>query len=229
MTVKERLVAFMQHKKIGQRKFEMAVGLSNGYVNSLRNAPGADKLQMIINTFPELNINWLLTGEGEMLKSRPESNAREVGGVYSASMGDPDVVEVDFVPVAAHASFIENLTVPDGDFNKISLIAKQSEKAEIDKYKVFEVDGDSMYPSIKDGALILTKEIPERSWHYAEGVIVAVYDEYVVVKRVLKNDLLSGNILVLGSDNAKYGTVSVQLADIRALYKAKRIISSDII
>ncbi len=70
--IKQRLMDFLAFKKIGQGKFESMTKLSNGYINNLKSSIGSDKLQNIIYTFPELNIIWLLTGEGEMLK---EANA----------------------------------------------------------------------------------------------------------------------------------------------------------
>ena len=82
-TVKQRLMMFKDYLGIGQAKFEKLAGLSNGYLNQLRNAPGAVKLQSIIYAFPELNKNWLLTGEGEMLlpsQSNREAITIESGG-----------------------------------------------------------------------------------------------------------------------------------------------------
>ena len=74
-TVKQRIIEFIKYKGIGQTKFEKAVGLSNGYLNQLRHAPSYEKIQMIIGAFPDLNEVWLLTGEGEMLKSEAQQSA----------------------------------------------------------------------------------------------------------------------------------------------------------
>ena len=68
-TLKTRLIAFMKSKGLSQGRFEKAVGLSNGYVNNIRTTIGAGTLQKILGKFPELNQNWLITGEGEMLAS----------------------------------------------------------------------------------------------------------------------------------------------------------------
>ena len=68
-TVKERLIIFMRKKGLSQKRFEQAVGLSNGYINQLRHSPSATKLQRIIDAFPDLNDKWLMTGQGEMLKT----------------------------------------------------------------------------------------------------------------------------------------------------------------
>ena len=66
-SVKERIILFIKKKGLSQKKFEKAAGLSNGYINSLRKSPTAEKMRSIIDAFPEINPQWLLTGEGEML------------------------------------------------------------------------------------------------------------------------------------------------------------------
>lgn len=62
-------MSFLNYKGLSQGRFEKLVGLSNGYLDKLRHAPSVAKTQIIIDTFPELNRTWLLTGEGEMLNS----------------------------------------------------------------------------------------------------------------------------------------------------------------
>lgn len=69
MTVKERLIQFLKAKKISQKKFAQAVGLSYGYVNAIRVSIQPDTLHKIAMQFPELNTGWLMTGEGQMLKT----------------------------------------------------------------------------------------------------------------------------------------------------------------
>jgi phage repressor protein C with HTH and peptisase S24 domain len=77
-TIKERLVRFIKYKRLSQKRFEEAVGLSNGYVNNISKGIGAEKLQRILGSFPELNQDWLLTGEGEMLLAgKPENTDEE--------------------------------------------------------------------------------------------------------------------------------------------------------
>lgn len=68
-TIKERLILFIRHLNIGQGKFETRCGLANGYVNNIRRSITPKKLQQIARQYPELNAGWLMTGEGEMLKS----------------------------------------------------------------------------------------------------------------------------------------------------------------
>ena len=66
----ERLSQFLIYKGITKHKFERSIGLSNGYMyNQLKTkgAIGSDILNKIHLQYPELNILWLVTGEGLML------------------------------------------------------------------------------------------------------------------------------------------------------------------
>ena len=223
----ERFDKYMAFKGLNDNKVTVDLGFSNGTIGKSRKE-GRDLsdrvVAKILDFYQDLNRVWLLTGEGDMLNS----SGHALGGVYSASQKDEEVSLVDYVPVSAHASFIEDLSGGTADMDKYPIVATPAERKEIDKYKVFEVEGDSMYPTLSSGALVLVKEMPERSWHYAEGVVVAVYLDYVVVKRVYRNDLLTNKCLILKSDNEAYGQMPVQMSDLRALYKCKRIISSEI-
>lgn len=71
-TVKERLMMYLKEKNITRTAFEKAAGLSNGYMLQLRNSPGLEKLSRILSAYPDLNRSWLLTGEGNMIKSNEE-------------------------------------------------------------------------------------------------------------------------------------------------------------
>lgn len=217
--------------KLGLTQIAIAkkLGVSKAYVNSLFTGkrPFGKKQAEIWESEFGISRSFLLTGEGPFLKSN--SNAHEIGSVIAIGGTDDIVTLVDYIPVAAHATFIENLITPTtNQFEKFPVILHSDEREEADKYKIFEVDGDSMAPSIYDGAIVLAKEIPESRWHYAEGTVIISFAEYVVIKRIKTNRLLTDNLLILSSDNQKYGQMTVQLSDIRAIYKAKRIISSDI-
>lgn len=79
-TVKERVEIFLKAKKISKTNFGKAIGASNAFVSSMRKSIGPDKLQSIASAYPDLNIEWLLTGEGQMLKPQ-STNSLSVGSV----------------------------------------------------------------------------------------------------------------------------------------------------
>ncbi|EJX04472.1 hypothetical protein EVA_07422 [gut metagenome] len=68
MGIKERTYKFIDFKGLSVKRFEELCNLSNGYISSMRKGFGEEKLNNVLNAFPELNREWLLYGEGEMLR-----------------------------------------------------------------------------------------------------------------------------------------------------------------
>jgi transcriptional regulator with XRE-family HTH domain len=67
----QRLKEFIDYKKLKVSTFEKKVGMSNASISKPLKSGGtigADKLENIVQIFPELNTEWLLTGKGEMIK-----------------------------------------------------------------------------------------------------------------------------------------------------------------
>ena len=91
------------------------------------------------------------------------------------------------------------------------------------------VSGDSMEPTIPDGAKILARKIEEGLWESASGVVSIVYGKTLSVKRILKNSLFLDNVLTLKADNPKHGQLDVERREIRGMWQALRIISQKII
>lgn len=71
MTLKYRVKEYCQSQNIPISKFEKESGLSNGYFNRVQHRPSQDKLDNIARNNPDLNIQWLLTGNGQMLTTDP--------------------------------------------------------------------------------------------------------------------------------------------------------------
>lgn len=68
--IKERLEHLSQYYGLSMRKFEELCGLNRGNLSNMGpdSALGSDKLSKISDNLPEINLNWLVTGKGEMLR-----------------------------------------------------------------------------------------------------------------------------------------------------------------
>jgi hypothetical protein len=67
----ERIAMYLQFRTISPHAFEKKIELSNGYFSKqLRHlgSVGSDILIKIHVAYPDLDILWILTGEGQMLK-----------------------------------------------------------------------------------------------------------------------------------------------------------------
>ena len=79
-TVKERLVAFIEFKGLSKNKFETICGLSRRYVSNISKSMQPEVVKKISLNFPELDMGWVMTGDGKMLKE--ETNAEEKSGIF---------------------------------------------------------------------------------------------------------------------------------------------------
>ncbi|UOB16613.1 helix-turn-helix domain-containing protein [Abyssalbus ytuae] len=69
MSILERILHIRKHSGLSTRQFEFKIGKSNGYINQLKkrgSSPAADVISKIIESYPEYNLQWLMTGEGDM-------------------------------------------------------------------------------------------------------------------------------------------------------------------
>lgn len=69
MTTKDRLLEYIQYKGITQRAFCRKAGLSENLLSSKSGEFFDSTIEKIRESYPDLNIDWVRTGEGEMLNN----------------------------------------------------------------------------------------------------------------------------------------------------------------
>lgn len=79
MGLKERLTSFARSKGLSNKAFETSCGLANGFMNKASDNTRKSSLERVSAVFPDLNINWVLTGEGSMLRTSAPSVSQHNG------------------------------------------------------------------------------------------------------------------------------------------------------
>lgn len=85
-TLKERLEYFLKYKRISKAEFGRSIGVSAAFVTSIRKSIQPDKIEAIKAAYPDLNITWLLTGEGDMMVSDVGAAPMEASPAYGGQM-----------------------------------------------------------------------------------------------------------------------------------------------
>lgn len=96
----KRLKQFLDFKGIKVSAFEKEVGMSNGsFASQLKNDKtiGVDKLENILKKYPDINIEWLLTGNGDMIKW---DLLNEDAAIYSKTPKDDSGQAVNYKELA---------------------------------------------------------------------------------------------------------------------------------
>ncbi len=71
LTIKERILSFLESQGIKKVDFFEATGIqsSNFKGKNMSSQPGGDMLVKVLTIYPQLSAEWLLRGEGNMLKN----------------------------------------------------------------------------------------------------------------------------------------------------------------
>lgn len=73
----DRFLQYIKYKGITENKATRACGLAQGLLNQAKTGKsdlGDKSINKISNIYQDLNIHWLLTGEGEMLKDDTQTD-----------------------------------------------------------------------------------------------------------------------------------------------------------
>jgi phage repressor protein C with HTH and peptisase S24 domain len=220
MSVKKRLKDFIKNKNLSVSAFEKSINASNGYVNSISKSIGVDKLNLILEIYPNLDIQWLLTGAGEMIKTEEKLNEAE-----KIDFSKMNVMMVPLVSKFAYAGYLDNM----GDneyFEDLPLIAFANDVQNRGDYLAFEVKGDSMDSglsnSIIEGDILLARNVHQDYWasklHIKKWNFIIVHkDRGILIKRITSHDI-NTNQLKLHSLNDYYNDININLKDVQAIF-----------
>lgn len=108
-----RLKQFIDSKDIKVSAFERNIGMSNGsFSNTFKKGGtiGADKLEIILKNYTELNPNWLLTGNGEMFLKEAKPISSELKNINEILMKErAEMIEIQKTMIFIQKRIINKL------------------------------------------------------------------------------------------------------------------------
>ncbi len=193
-TTKERIIQYIDFKGIGISNFLKETDIKRGFLDSdkLKSTVSDVFIAKIIAKYPDINVKWLLTGEGEMIKNENYSKTSVISEPltlfrktkdkkysnqeiplydFEASAGLKELFDTDAPRKVLDTIRIPNLPKCDG---------------------AISVTGDSMYPLLKSGDIILYRETDLQNIFFGEMYLLSVqlneWEEYITVKYVQRSE-----------------------------------------
>lgn len=160
-TVKERLKAYLSENNISMAEFGRRIGVSPAYITSMRKSIQPDKVERIKEEFPDLDIDWLLTGIKDsppqvVAVTRPRI-PYDVAAGYNEALDGVALAQCEQVPVVP--------MFPNYTFT-------------------MRVTGESMQPYINPGDEVACLKIEESSFLQWGRIHVLFTSQGVIVKRI---------------------------------------------
>lgn len=108
-----RIKQFIDSKDIKVSAFERNIGMSNGSFNNTfkkGGTIGADKLEIILKNYTDLNPNWLLTGTGEMFLKESKPISSELKNINEILMKErAEMIEIQKTMILIQKRIINKL------------------------------------------------------------------------------------------------------------------------
>ena len=201
-TVKGRLKAYLSANNITMAEFGRRIGVSSAYITSMRKSIQPDKVERIKEEFPDLDIDWLLTG---------------VKDDNSPPIKTSDTI---LVPVASPDSiggtrFNEEVNTEEYINGYLPFPTSIAHQGDV----VIPIYGDSMEPTYKAGSMVLIREV-ELWREYLElgcTYVIGLVDDRRIIKTVMAGS--DTKHLLLVSINPAYEPQEIDKKIIRSVWR----------
>lgn len=212
----KRLKKFLDSEDISVRQFESMIGSSDGKIAKFmatNSSLKSDTLNKIMEVFPQLSIEWLLTGEGEMLRSSKadpsQSDAKARPVLKEVTKGGLPLIPID--AVAGFNGWDES-GVSELDCTRYDVPDFAAVHADF----LIRVSGSSMYPKYSSGDILACRKIDEITFLQWGKIYVIDSRQGAMVKRLFP---MEGNadMILCKSDNPNYPPFELPKEEIRSL------------
>lgn len=199
-TVKGRLIKFLKEKRVSQSQLARELGVSVTYVGAMRKSLPEDRVKRLCELYPDLNREWLLHGEGEML-------------INSDRSGNNPEYRVPLLPVSAFAGSLQNWS--DGvEISRCETITSPIKGVDL----AIRISGDSMEPTFRDGSILYINKINEKAFIPWGQPMVIDTENGVLVKAVYPVDN-DNEYIEARSHNSHYPPIMIPTSSIYGLYR----------
>ena len=186
MDTKSNLLIFIKEKKLSKSDFYKITGLSNGFLDKGESVTSTN-LETILKHFPEISADWLITGEGPMLRS----------DLPVAHRATEPGAGIPLIPINAMAGAFAGEQV---------VLELECERYVVPVFKEAEflitVKGSSMIPKYNSGDIVACKRMPIDTFFQWNKVYVLDTEQGPLIKRVKKGS--TDSTITIFSDNPNY-------------------------
>lgn len=202
---------------------------TSNWVSGSRNI-GIDVIEKIKKNLPSVNIDWLISGEGDMISTKKKEELDISNGILKTNL---NVKMIPLVGQYAHAGYLNGFADEEyvDELPTIPILVDHEIKGD---YRAFEIRGDSMddgsSESVLEGEIAVGRNIHFDYWRYKLHInkwnfIIVHKEDGIIIKRIIDHDVERG-LITVHSLNPLYPDKVISLADVAQLYNVVQVLKS---
>ena len=223
----DRIHDYIHYKGLSMRSFEAQAGLTNGIISTAlkrKTDISWESVSKIIDTYKEIDIEWLITGNGQMLKIDNEyiplpSITQPATPVEREELSLPCSEEFEYVnnDNGGKVPIVNELSFATYDPDDPSTL-KAEEYYYIKDFRnadfMMRVAGDYMYPKYKPGDLIACRYTPfDGYYQWGKTYALLTCHQGILVGRVYEH-INNTCFVILKTDNPSYPDWNIPIDEI---------------
>lgn len=217
----EVMTSLLNHIGLSRKDFSISIGIENPqWIADILNANkkvgiSKEKSLKICSTYPEINRDWLMTGEGEMLRRHSADELpKEMSNEASEQSISIKEYCVPLIPTAALANSLSEYIGPGIRKIDCQTILSPVPGAEV----AITISGDSMEPKFQDGMIVFLKRINESAFIPWGNTLVLDTENGAFIKNVFPCEG-DESMIEARSINPLYPTMRIPKTSVFGMYR----------
>lgn len=193
--IKQNILLYLANKGVTPYEFYKVSGVTRGILQQ-SNGISEDNIARFLAYAPDVNIEWLITGKGDMLKNDNAGCQRQIESAHHV----PENIQegIPLIPLSAMAGVFTGDT---------SVMEYECERYVIPAFKgadfLIQVKGDSMQPTYYSGDLVACQRVPLDDLFFQwNKAYVLDTKQGPLIKRIMPGS--DSNHVLIVSDNDNY-------------------------
>ena len=218
--IKQKILQYLEYKNVSKYEFYKQSGVTRGVLDQ-DNGITENNIARFIAYAQDVNLEWLLTGRGDMLRHDDSYRQLDVDDADSVVVHEPRThvaIHTDrrdegipLIPISAMAGFLSG---------EISVMDYECEYYVVPDFKgadfLIRVKGDSMNPEYRPGDVVACRRVPMQDIFFQwNKVYVLDTNQGAIIKRIHKGGDKEHILLI--SDNKDYLPFELHLKDVYAV------------
>jgi len=214
--IKQRILEYIEYKEMSKYEFYKTTGITRGILDQ-QNGINESNIIKFINSFSEIQIPWLITGDGDMIKSNTPKTLEKQQDNSDQEVRNNNISTIiaktfmPLIPIDNLDSFLINHKAEQDANNQSNFL--ETAFSDADFYT--RIHDPSLYPLFNSGDVIACKLIHINDFIQWNKIYLLSTNQGTIVKRILQGR--DENHLKMCSDNPKFHAFEISRDEIKAM------------